>query len=206
MSETLYFGEPGAPLVVIIHDWFGRLPWLGQLAMSLASEGMQIAVPDFLDGRSTTDPGEARLLVENVDIAAARAVIDDIIDEARLYGTEKVGEVGFSTGGWLALVHAQGGTVDAVVAYYASLTQQHHGVIPCPLLLQFAESDNWEYGADPASFYRRLDEHGTPTTRFTYLGTEHHFANSDLSTASNLKASALAHARTSAFLAAHLID
>ena len=206
MSETLYFGEPGAPLVVVIHDWFGRLPWLGQLSMSLASEGLQVAVPDFLDGQSTTDPLEARRLIDGLDIGATLAVIDDVIDEARLYGTEKVGVLGFSTGGWLALVHAQGGEVDAVVAYYASISEKHHGIIPCPLLLQYAESDDWEYGGDPASFTGRLEQHGTPATLYTYLGTRHHFANTSQPEASDPQASALAHARTSAFLGAHLLD
>jgi carboxymethylenebutenolidase len=205
MGETLYFGEPGAPLVVVVHDWFGRLPWLGQLGVSLASEGLQVAVPDFLAGRSTTDPLEARQLVEGIDIGAALAIIDDIIDEARLYGTEKVGVLGFSTGGWLALVHAQGGEVDAVVAYYATISERHHGIIPCPLLLQYAEHDDWEHGGDPVSFTQRLEQHGTPTTLYTYLGTEHHFANTS-QPAADSRAAALAHARTSAFFAAHLLD
>ena len=206
MSETLYFGEPGAPLVVVVHDWFGRLPWLGALGMSLASEGLQVAVPDFLDGESTTDPLQARRLIDGIDIGAALAVIDDIIDEARLYGTEKVGVLGFSTGGWLALVHAQGGEVDAVVAYYASISEKHHGIIPCPLLLQYAELDDWEYGGDPVSFTARLEQHGTPTTLYTYLGTQHHFANLNLPEGSDPRAAALAQARTSAFLAVHLLD
>ena len=206
MSETLYFGEPGAPLVVVVHDWFGRLPWLAQLAMSLASEGLQVAVPDFLDGKSTIDTLEARQLIEGIDIGAALAVIDDIIDEARLYGTEKVGVVGFSTGGWLALVHAQGGEVDAVVAYYASISENHHGIIPCPLLLQYAELDDWEYGGDPVSFTKRLEQHGTPTTLYTYLGTQHHFSNLSVADTADPQAAALAHARTNAFFAAHLLD
>ena len=206
MSETLYFGEPGAPLVVVVHDWFGRLPWLGALGMSLATEGLQVAVPDFLDGESTTNPLEARQLIQGIDIGASLAVIDDIIDEARLYGTEKVGVLGFSTGGWLALVHAQGGEVDAVVAYYASISESHHGIIPCPLLLQYAELDDWESGGDPVSFTKRLEQHGTPTALYTYLGTQHHFANLSLTDTADPQAAALAHARTAAFFAAHLLD
>ena len=206
MSETLYFGEAGAPLVVVVHDWFGRLPWLAQFAIALATEGLQVAVPDFLDGKSTTDPVEARQLIDGIDIGTALAVIDDIIDEARLYGTERVGVVGFSTGGWLALVHAQGGEVDAVVAYYASISEKHHGIIPCPLLLQYAELDDWEHGGDPVSFTARLEQHGTPATLYTYLGTQHHFANLDLPEGFDRQAAALAQARTSAFLAAHLLD
>ena len=204
--ETEYYGPTGAPLVVVLHDWFGRLPWLERVALNLASEGLQVAVPDFFDGWSTTDPSTARENVDRIDIAAALATIDDIIDEARLYGTERIGELGFSTGGWLALVHAQGGETDAVVAYYVSVAEKHHGIIPCPLLLQYAESDQWEYGGDPQDFYDRLAEHGTPTTHYNYLATTHHFANPQVAGASDPHAAALALARTSAFFAAHLLD
>jgi carboxymethylenebutenolidase len=206
VSETEYYGPTGAPLVVVLHDWFGRLPWLEKVALELAREGLQVAVPDFFDGRTAHDEGAARRLIDGIDIAAALSLIDDIIDEARLYGTERVGELGFSTGGWLALVHAQGGEVDAVVAYYASVAERHHGVIPCPLLLQYAESDEWEYGGDPQAFYERLADHGTPTSHFNYIATRHHFANASIAETADPQAAALALARTSAFLSAHLVE
>ena len=204
--DTDYYGPTGAPIVIVLHDWFGRLPWLERVALDLAREGLQVAVPDFFDGWTATDPDEARRQVDRIDISSALETIDDIIDEARLYGTERVGELGFSTGGWLALLHAQGGEADAVAAYYASVAERHHGVIPCPLLLQYAESDHWEYGGDPQDFYDRLDEHGTPTKHFNYIGTRHHFANPSIAGAFDPQASALALARTSAFFAAHLLD
>ena len=84
--------------------------------------------------------------------------------------------------------------------------EQHHGIIPCPLLLQYAESDQWEYGGDPQAFYDRLDQHGTPTSHFSYIGTRHHFANRAITEAFDPQASALALARTSAFLVAQLVD
>ncbi len=204
--ETEYYGPTGAPIVVVLHDWFGRLPWLERVALELVREGLQVAIPDFFDGRTAADEQQARALIDTIDIAGALSVVDDIIDEARLYGTEKVGELGFSTGGWLALVHAQGGEADAVVAYYSSVAEKHHGVIPCPLLLQYAESDEWEYGGDPLAFYERLEDHGTPVSHFSYLGTRHHFANASIRETSDPQAAALALARTAAFFSAHLLD
>jgi len=203
MTETIYLGEQGSPLVVIVHDWFGRLPWLSSFAGALVAEGLQVAIPDFSDGFSTTDVDAAREHVTELDIGGCLAVIDDIIDEARLYGSERVGTLGFSTGGWLALVHAQGGEVDAVVAYYASVDERHHSIIPCPILLQYAESDEWEYGGEPRAFLDRLEEHGTPVTQFGYVGTAHHFANPAVAQ-SDPHAAALAQARSAAFLAAQL--
>lgn len=206
MSDTEYYGQTGTPLVVVLHDGFGRLPWLEGVAQELVREGLQVAVPDFFEGRTALDEAGARILTETIDIAAALAVIDDIVDEARLYGTEKVGELGFSAGGWLALLHAQGGEVDAVTAYYASISETHHGIIPCPLLLQYAEIDDWEYGGDTESFWARLEDHGTPVSHFSYVATRHHFANASIRETTEPNAAALALARTSAFFAAHLFD
>jgi carboxymethylenebutenolidase len=204
--EIDYYGPSGAPLVIVLHDWFGRLPWLEQVALALAAEGLRVAVPDFFDGQTASAAADARALMETVDIEAALETVDDIIDEARMYGTTRIGELGFSTGGWLALVHAQSGEVDAVAAYYADLGEQHHGVIPCPVLLQLAEFDDGEYTGDPQAFVRRLNEHGTPTSQFAYLATAHHFANLSLRQAANPQAAALALARTCAFFAGHLCD
>jgi len=52
----LLFGEPGAPVVVVVHDWYGRLPWLTPYAEALAGRGgFRVIVPDLYDGAATDD-------------------------------------------------------------------------------------------------------------------------------------------------------
>ncbi|MBX3100423.1 MAG: dienelactone hydrolase family protein [Salinibacterium sp.] len=205
-GESLFYGEPGNPVVVVLHDTYGRLPWLEPFAEALASRGFRVAVPDLFDGVCTIDETTAQELMTGLDIGTALAEIDDALVEAQLTGTERVGLVGFSLGGWLALLHAQAGAADAVVAYYASLGPRDHGVIPCPLLLQWAEIDDWEEGEDPESFIARLKDHGTPVTQHGYIGTVHGFANASVATHVDLQAAALAFARTSVFLESSLLD
>jgi carboxymethylenebutenolidase len=202
----LYYGEPGSPLVVLVHDWYGRLPWLENYAKGLEHQGYRVAVPDLYAGVATIDETTAEELMNELDVATALASVDDVIQVARMEGTERVGVVGFSLGGWLTLLHAQGGAVDAVVAYYATLGTSQHGVIPCPVLLQFAEADEWGGGEDPESFVDRLKDHGTPVTEFTYLGTVHSFANATIVDRVDVNAAALAFARTASFLEKHLVD
>jgi carboxymethylenebutenolidase len=108
-------------------------------------------------------------------------------------------------GGWLALLHAQAGSADAVVAYYATLDASDHGVIPCPVELHYAERDDWEAGADPDAFVDRLRQHGTPVTRFSYAGTVHSFANASMREKLDERSAALAFARTATFLEQHLL-
>lgn len=201
-----YFGEEGAPLVVLVHDWYGRLPWLEAYARGLQHQGYRVAVPDLYDGVATIDEAAAAGLMKQLDIATALSVLDETIQLARAQGTQRVGVIGFSLGGWLALLHAQGGAVDAVVAYYATLGASQHGVIPCPVLLQLAESDEWDEGEDPESFVNLLKDHGTPVTEFSYPGTVHSFANATIVAKTNVDAAALAFTRTWQFLRGHLLD
>lgn len=205
-GESLFYGEPGNPAVVVLHDSYGRLPWLVPYAEALASRGFRVAVPDLYAGVCTIDDDTAQELAGNLDIGTALAEIDDAMVEAQHTGTERVGLVGFSLGGWLALLHAQAGAADAVVAHYASLGPRDHGVIPCPVLLQWAETDDWEEGEDPEAFVARLKDHGTPVTQHGYLGTTHSFANASVTAHLDQQAAALAFARTAVFLESNLID
>ena len=203
----LVFGEPGAPLVVVVHDWYGRLPWLTPYAEALARRGgFRVIVPDLYDGVATDDAHEADLLSEELSGSAARAAIIDEIEAARGAGSPRAGIVGFSMGGGLALQIAQAGEVDAAVAYYATLQAAQQGVIPCPVLLHFAEQDDWPETGSPEQFVSRLRENGTPVTQHGYAGTEHGFANASIPELIDTRAAALAFARTTVFLETHLDD
>ena len=203
---SLEYGEPGHPLVVVVHDWYGRLPWVADYAEALSTFGFRVVVPDLYNGVATTDAASAQELRDGLDVAICLATIDDAILEARAQGSERVGVVGFSVGGWLALLHAQGGAADAVVAYYGSLASSEHGVTPCPVLLHLAEVDDWSPGGDPETLILHLKDHGTPVTEYTYGGTEHSFANEAIDKAWDPPAAALAFERTVMFLDEHLND
>ena len=146
---ALEYGDRGAPLVVVVHDWFGRLPGLEFFADALSKKGFRVLVPDLYNGVATTDEAAAHRLFTELDVATALATIDDTIRVGRAEGSKKVGLVGFSVGGWLMLLHAQNGSADAVVAYYASLEPSDHGIIPAPVLMHLAEIDEWGAGQEP---------------------------------------------------------
>lgn len=203
---SVEFGEPGHPLVVVVHDRYGRLSWITDYAESLASYGFRVVVPDLYNGVATVDPDTANELGNELDVALCLATIDDAILVARAQGSERVGVLGFSVGGWLALLHAQGGAADAVVAYYGSLNSSEHGVTPCPVLLHLAEVDDWPIGAEPEGLVLHLKDHGTPVTEYSYAGTEHSFANEAIDAAWDPTAAALSFERTVAFLDEHLHD
>jgi carboxymethylenebutenolidase len=202
-GETLWFGDEGAPVVVVVHDWYGRLPAVMQYSAALAVHGFRVAAPDLYDGVGTVDTESAQRLMAGLALEPALALIDDCVAAA---AGSRVGVVGFSIGGWLALAHAQTGAVDVVVAYYATLGPQTAAVLPCPVMLHFAEVDEWEDEEDPNSFVARLHDHGTPVARHDYVGTLHSFANAAIPQLYEPRAAALAFARTAAYLQRELLD
>ena len=205
-GRSLEYGEPGHPLVVVVHDWFGRLPWVEDYAESLSTFGFRVVALDLYNGVATINPGTASELRDELDVALCLAIIDDAILIARAEGSKRVGVVGFSVGGWLALLHAQGGAADAVVAYYGSLDQVEHGLTPCPVLLHLAEIDEWSPGEEPEGLIAHLKDHGTPVTDFRYAGAEHSFANESIPESWDPTAAARSFERTTAFLREYLND
>ncbi len=201
---SLEYGEPGHPLVVVLHDWYGRLPWVPRYADALAGAGFRVIVPDLYNGVATTDPLVAKQLRDGLDLAMCLSVIDEAILDGRRQGSERFGVVGFSVGAWLALLHAQGGGADAVVGYYGSLDTAEHSITPCPVLLHLAQIDDWPAGADPASLVSHLKDHGTPVTEYTYAGARHSFANESIEKAWDPAVAALSFGRTLDFLEEHL--
>ncbi|HEU0206355.1 MAG TPA: alpha/beta fold hydrolase [Pseudolysinimonas sp.] len=203
----LLFGRPGSPAVVVVHDGYGRLPWLTPYAETLASRGgFRVIVPDLYHGVATDDEHEADVLLDQLSGTDARAAIIREIAAARAEGSARAGVVGFAMGGGLALQVAQAGEVDAAVAYYATLQATQPGIIPCPVMLHFAEEDDWPETGSPEPFVSRLRENGTPVTQHGYAGTEHGFANASLPALLDTRAAALAGARTAVFLETHLGD
>lgn len=205
-GAALEFGQAGRPLVVILHDAYGRLPWLEPFAAAVAKHGYHVLVPDLYDGWATLAEEDARELAAMAAQDRALATVAEALATGRDAGARRFGIIGFGFGGHLGLLAASVGTVDAVVAYYATLAGDEHGIVPCPALLHLAQRDEWPADADPESFVNRLRDTGTPVTAYTYPDTGRYFANGNLVDAVVPAAAALAYARTLSFLNPHLID
>ncbi|MCU1475490.1 MAG: dienelactone hydrolase [Subtercola sp.] len=211
-SWPLTFGTPGNPSVVVVHDSFGRLPYLESYATALASRDFYVVVPDLFNGLATIQAEGADELRGGIDIGFALAALEDAVELGRGHGFDgapdasiqsqstKVGLLGFEVGGWLALRLAQSGSVDAVIAYSAGLGDDEPGIVPCPVLLNFCENGEWGVGHQADSFVSRLKEMGTPVSRHTYTGTSSFFANATLLDRLDKNAAALAFARSTYFL------
>lgn len=116
----LEFGDPAAPGVVLVHDRYGRLPYLESLARALDKAGYHVLVPDLFAGVATVDDAGAAELEAGLDPGFALATLEDAIATTERPGGaptgKRVAAVGFALGGYLALRSAQRGVLDAVVS------------------------------------------------------------------------------------------
>lgn len=200
-GTTLEYGTLGRPLVILLHDWYGRLAGMEHYGIPLAQRGFHVLIPDLYDGWAATDDADAAVLLARLNPTVAMNMIEEFVRSGRTNGAPRVGLVGFSVGGWLALLLAQSGILDAVVAYDAVLNEREVGVLPCPVQLHFAG----ENGSDPELFVARLLDDGTTLERFDYFRAARSFASRSVS-ASTAESDALAFARTTSFLEKYLVD
>jgi carboxymethylenebutenolidase len=207
MDGGAYVAEPAGPPaggVVVAHDWFGLLPHVRLACDGLAEGGLAALAPDLYDGRATTDPEQAERLMGALDAGRAGARLTAAADELRgRTGGRRVGALGFSMGGSLVLLEATTGKLDAVAAYYAALGEHERAPIPCPVLLQLAEVDDWDPPDTPERFAVELRAAGTEVEVHAWPGTGHSFANPDVAAHAPAQA-AEAWAVTVAFLGRHL--
>lgn len=202
----LTYGTEGSPAVVLVHDCYGRLPFLEAYANALAKLGFYVVVPDLFNGVAAIDDEGMWELAARSDIGFSDATVEDAIGMARGANAARVGVLGIGLGGWYALRAAQRGQADAVIAYYAGLHADESGIIPCPVLLNFSESGDWGSTLEADEFVSRLKEVGTPVTRHLYAKTGDHFANATLVELLDRAAAGLAFARSANFLQAQLVD
>ncbi len=183
-DQDFYLAEPSGPAragVVVVHDWYGRLPHVTAACDELAAAGLAAVAPDLYGGRTAGDPGQAEALADGMDRAAARDRVEEAAKtlRARVDGGP-VGVLAWSLGGMYALRLATTGTVDAAAIYYAAGDEDDAAKIHCPVLLHLAETDEF----DPPEFYdafiAALRARGTGVEVHTWPGTEHSFANRDV--------------------------
>jgi carboxymethylenebutenolidase len=186
-------------VVVVLHDWYGRLPHVNRLCDRLAQAGFLAVAPDMYDGRTATEDAEAEKLMEGLAESTAKAKFEEAVESARTRGAQRLGLLGFSMGGGQALGFAAESTPAAAAIYYASYAGLEDK-ITCPVLGNLAEHDPWEEPEPTIRFFESL-----PQGSFhLYPGTEHSFANEDVFRY-NPKAAEEAWERSLRFLRRHLL-
>ena len=208
VPARLTFPEGGkGPGVVVIHDWFGPLPHVHSRCQDLAAAGFVALAVDLYDGRTTTDTAQAEAWRDGLSgdrvMRQLRAAVAHLRDHAAVT-PDRVGLLGFSMGGSLALQMATQVDLEAVVAYYAILSDDQFAPLRGPAMVHLAEHDDWESPDAPQKFFAAVANAGGSVEHPAHRGTEHSFANADVPATYAAQADHDAWAATVDFLGRHL--
>jgi len=216
MEATLYTPDgPGPfPMVLVLHTSSGISSTDQGYCGNLAKEGYICIAPAFLRAHAITE--ETRRLSFTREARPIMADFIEIIDELNAMPKAKqgaVGAVGFSNGGFFAVMLASINRIKAGVSYYGALdgARSHPDLEPfrerftaasAPVLILAGENDTTIGKEPPKKLAEILNACGAKYELKWYPDTEHGFDRGNLRSG-NRAAAADAWPRTLAFLRAN---
>lgn len=137
--------RPGAPAIVLIHEWWGLNKHIRDTADVLAARGYTVLAVDLYHGAVATDGGHARQLMQRLDRQLSIARLKAAIFMLRSGNAQRpVGVMGWCLGGGYAVQLAMAErNLQACVVFYGQLPQEVAEVrrIQAPVLGIFAQHD-----------------------------------------------------------------
>ncbi|HVB34441.1 MAG TPA: dienelactone hydrolase family protein [Patescibacteria group bacterium] len=199
-------GTPGKhPALIVIHEWWGLVPWVKEQTDKFAAEGYVALAVDLYRGQTTENPKEAAHLMSTMppqralrDLKAAFTYLSSRPDVE----PGKIGDVGWCFGGGWALRLA---TVEPKLAAcainYGELTTDASalGAIRCPVLGNFGALDPNITPAKVGAFEAAMRKAGKSINVKIYPGATHAFENPNNKTGYRPRDAANAWARMTAF-------
>ena len=169
------------PGIVVIQEWWGINAQMKGIADRLANGGFRTVVPDLYRGRLAADADEAEHFMGDLDWqGATHQDLQGAVDWLRETGAPKVAVLGFCMGGALTIaasVHVRG--LDAGVCFYGIPPKElaDPSAIRVPMLLHFAEHDDWCNDAAQAQLEADMKRGDVDYRLYRYAGTQHAFMN-----------------------------
>jgi carboxymethylenebutenolidase len=161
--------------VLVLHAWWGLNDDARTYAERLRGEGFVTEVPDLYHGRVAATIADAEKLAKGLDGARATTDVDAAL--TKLAGrADRVAVVGWSMGAsyGLELAQARSAGIGALVLYYPGMDDVYADAKLPPILVHFADHDEFESLADA----RRVElvASARSTAQFhVYPGTKHWF-------------------------------
>lgn len=200
-------GDPDAQSsVVIIQEIFGVNSHIQSVVDLYAEFGFYAIAPAMFDRAERgvdlpyTEEGMAKgfAIREQIDWLTTPRDVSAAVEHVRR--DRPVAVIGYCWGGGAAWLAASELDVDAAVSYYGGQIKNFIDRAPqCPMLLHFGETDH----AIPPEDVLQIHEAYPEIPLYVYEDAGHGF-NCDVRASYNPQASAVALARTKAFLAEHL--
>jgi len=198
-------GNPKAPGVIVLQEWWGVNDQIKGLAKRFADAGFRAVVPDFYRGKVTKKPDEAKHFMGGLNWEDASIDMQGVSEFLKKVGNGKVGCTGFCMGGALALLAAQKAGITAASSFYGLAPEQHcnPSEIKVPLQLHWATHDDWCNKEQGAKLEDKLKHGHVPYEFFWYEG-HHAFVNEQRPEVYNKEAAQTAMDRTIVLFGRHL--
>jgi len=182
---TYVAGEPGAPAVIVIQEWWGVTDEIKRHALRIAGAGFRVLVPDIYKGKMSVDKEEAHHLMSNLDFPnAVKEISEAAAHLKQVEKSPKVGVVGFCMGGALTLgALAASADIECGAPFYGVNGQlfECSALAAKPVQGHFGEKDAMTGFSDPATGKKLeadLKAAGNKDAEcFVYEGVGHAFMN-----------------------------
>lgn len=192
--------------VLVLHAWWGLTPFFKDLCDRLSVEGFTALAPDLYGGKTaTTIPETEKLRSRLTQKSATEQVSRAAAQLSQATGSQSIGLIGFSLGGYYALWLAEQASspVAATVVFYGT-RRGDYAASHSAFQLHYAETDAYVSASGVKNLKKALQQAGKEAEFYTYPATSHCFFESDRPEAFNPTAVELARKRTVEFLKKHL--
>ena len=203
-------GKGPFPALVVIHEWWGLVPWVKEQAAKLADQGYVTLAVDLYRGKATESPEVAHELMRglpedraNRDLLAAVAYLKS----RKNVKADKIGSIGWCMGGGysLELAIADPSLAADVINYgHLATDPARIGEIHAPILGLFGAQDQGIPPADVRKFEQDLRQMGKKIEVVIYPDAGHAFENPNNQAGYRPNDAADAWQRTVEFLASTL--
>ena len=175
---------PGAPLVIILHDWDGLTDYEVKRAEMLAKEGYAVFAADlFGKGIRPTEVVDKRQHTGELykDRAKMRALVQGAVEKAAELGADTANAVtmGYCFGGAATLEYARSGAaMKGFATFHGGLATpegQDYSSTKAKILVLHGTADTNITMNDFANLASELEMHGVPHEMITYSGAPHAF-------------------------------
>ncbi len=179
-------GKEDAPIVLVVHEWWGHNAYARKRAAMLAELGYNaFALDMYGDGKLATHPKDAQAfmmeVVQNTDVLVGRfdAATDFLTSRAEFEDTD-IAAIGYCFGGAVVLSMARSGKdLEGVVSFHGALG----GLAPIaegasvPALVLNGADDPFITEEQIITFKNEMDEADIPYTFINYEGAKHSFTS-----------------------------
>jgi carboxymethylenebutenolidase len=189
-------GEGPCPGVIVIQEWWGLNENIKDIANRFAGEGFVAFAPDLYHGdvaaNHEPDKAQKKMMQLEMPLAVKELVAaTEHLDSLPYIAGKGIGATGFCMGGGLATMLAcSTPLIRAVVPFYGAPPEPIDAVqnLQGPVLLVYADHDDWVNAAVRDRMQQALSEHGKQFEIKTYPNTEHGFFNDTRPEAYNAEA------------------